>query len=718
MPSSPAVLFFLSGFCCLLYQVVWLRLALAAFGVITPVISILLSTFMAGLALGSWAGGRYAAPLARRGLAPAKLYAAAEAVMALGAFLVPALFAASRSALLGLGEAGSFAYLALSGVMMGAAILPWCVCMGATFPLMLAHLEGTGRDGFGRLYRANVLGAMAGTLAAGFLLLEVLGFTRTLWVAALLNAAAAVIAFSLPARPGDAPKAEAAPSTGGRPHSADALLFITGFTSLAMEVVWTRQFTVVLGAHVYAFSLLLCVYLAATWAGASCYRRHLASGRPLERGALAAVLGTAALLPVLLNDPRLPALLGGGTLHAALALLSIVPFCAVLGYLTPSVIDAASAGEPGRAGRAYAVNVVGCILGPLAASYLLLPFLGVRLSLILLALPYAVWPLFSPGGLSPRAGSLAARVSAGLALAAVLFCTSYEEPRVSAVVRRDHTATVVAAGAGMSKELYVNGVSITRFTPLTKFMAHLPFAFHPGAPKDSLAICFGMGTTFRSLLSWGGQVTAVELVPSVRDLFGYFFSDAAQAHDGVRGRIVVDDGRRFLMRAADSYDVITIDPPPPIEAAGSSLLYSDEFYEVLKLRLRPDGVLQQWLPYRPSEPGAEAFLVAATARSLAEAFPHVRVFRSIEGWGLHFIASRAPLESLTAARAARQMPEAARRDLMEWAGDETVPEYIEAVLSKEIPLGALLAEDPEIRITDDRPLNEYYLLRRALRSKT
>ena len=143
-----------------------------------------------------------------------------------------------------------------------------------------------------------------------------------------------------------------------------------------------------------------------------------------------------------------------------------------------------------------------------------------------------------------------------------------------AVVRRDYAASVLSYGEGFEKLLCVNGLGMTTLTPVTKFMVHLPLAFHQGPPESALVICFGMGTTYRSALSWGLQTTAVELVPSVKDTFGFYHADAARVLQDPKGRIVIDDGRRYLERTRDQYDVIVIDPPPPVEAAGSSLLYS------------------------------------------------------------------------------------------------------------------------------------------------
>src|SRR5438034_7613586 len=109
---------------------------------------------------------------------------------------------------------------------------------------------------------------------------------------------------------------------------------------------------------------------------------------------------------------------------------------------------------------------------------------------------------------------------------------------------------------------------MTSLVPATKFMAHLPLGLHAGDSESALIICFGMGTSYRSALSWDVETTAVELVPSVRDAFGFYHADAPQLLKNPKGRIIIDDGRRYLNRTGEKFDVIVIDPPPPVAAAG------------------------------------------------------------------------------------------------------------------------------------------------------
>ncbi len=181
--------------------------------------------------------------------------------------------------------------------------------------------------------------------------------------------------------------------------------------------------------------------------------------------------------------------------------------------------------------------------------------------------------------------------------------------------------------------------------------------------------------------------------------------------NGPSNRIVIDDGRRFLQRSGRRFDIVTVDPPPPLEAAGSSLLYSTEFYDLVKLRLNPGGILQQW------SPGGDVLSDIAIARSLVNSFPHVIAFRAVELRGTHFVASMEPIRVPTAEEFVARLPAKARRDLVEWnTGDLRDPRaFIAEVLKRQVPVEDLLEGDTGVVVKDDRPFNEYYLLRRARR---
>ena len=711
--------FFISGFCSILYELIWLRLAMARFGVTTAMVSIVLSIFMAGLGVGSLAAGylirRYGSRLASP---PLQLYAMAELFIGCSAVIVPLELLAGHWLLEHLGSGlslSSSGYYLAAGFWLAFSLIPWCSCMGATIPLAMFSIRSDSclesRRSFSFLYLANVLGAVAGALIP-LLLVEVFGFTGSLRFGMALNLAIFAVAFVLSRkqRPqADAGIENAAAGLTSRQTLSGVtlwLLFFTGLTTMGMEVIWTRLYTPYVGTFVYSFASILAMYLVATFIGSSIYR--LWSRRHESEGTLVwLIVWCGSLLPLLTADPRLgfPAFLR--------VPLGIAAFSGLLGFLTPMLVDRFSQGDPDRAGIGYAVNVAGCILGPLFAGFVLLPHLDERQGLVLLALPWLLvgFP-FRPSQTTPllrhllRPQALGSCV-VGLASLGLIFATqTYEQQYPKSDVRRDSTATVIAAGKGMDRQLIVNGISMTRLTPITKLMASLPLAFLDRPPQNALVICFGMGTTHRSMLSWGIDSTAVDLVPSVPTMFWYYHADGDKLLNSPRSHIVIDDGRRFLERTRGQYDVIVIDPPPPVQAAGSSLLYSLEFYSAATQRLRPDGILQQWLP------GGDPAITAAIARALKESFPYVRAFVSVEGWGIHFLASQQPIPDRSPADLAKRMPASASADLVEWGPFPTAEQEFAAVLKREVPISRLVAEDVYApAMQDDRPVNEYYLLR-------
>jgi spermidine synthase len=720
--------FFISGFCSILYELIWLRLAMAQFGVTTAMVSIVLSSFMAGLGVGSWAAGRLVRKYARRLTSPPlHLYAMAELGIGVSAVVVPLELLAGRFVLEHVGNSlalSSSGYYIAAGVWLACSLFPWCACMGATIPLGMFAIRSDkrleSRRSFSFLYLANVLGAVAGALIP-LLVIEVFGFTGTLRFGMLLNLLVCGAALKLASK-------QTAPADGNYEVEQDAggksslglrqmfgngtlwLLFATGLTSMGMEVVWTREYTAFVGTFVYSFATILGVYLAATFIGSSVYR--VWSRRHSDEGSLIWLfVWMAALIPLLTADSRL------GIVKWMRVPLGITAFSGLLGFLTPRLVDRFSEGDPNRAGVGYAVNVGGCILGPLVAGFVLLPYIDERYALMTLALPWLLVALsYTVFGRRGTAKGFAVQRAVAFIVVLVasfglIFKThSYAQKYPDAVIRRDSTATVVAAGKGMQKELFVNGVNMTILTPITKMMSAMPLAFLNHPPQSALLICFGMGTTHRSTLSWGIDSTVVDLVPSVPALFWYYHEDGRELLASPHSHVVVDDGRRFLERTTGQYDVIIVDPPPPIGAAGSSLLYSREFYTAAKKRLRPDGILQQWFP------AGDLATTASIARALKESFPYVRAFLSIEGWGVHYLASRQPIPDRSAADLAKRMPPRAAADLVEWGPFPTAEEQFAAVLKQERPVNWLISADQDApAMQDDRPVNEYDLLRTWLK---
>src|SRR5437867_7284728 len=575
------VFFVVSGFCSLVYEIVWLRLSMASFGVTTALVSIVVSMFMAGLGLGSWGAGI----LVRRGGAVARSllrwYGLAELLIGISALLVPYELKWGRILLQAVSTGAAWQssrYYLLSGLWIAVTLIPWCTCMGSTFPLLMGVIERTSEHkaerSFSYLYVANVFGALLGTLVSAFVLIELMGFQGTLHVAATLNGARAAAAFfvssaglSSRSAPNSPPPAVDHKIIYGLPrNSALLMLFTTGLVSMGMEVIWIRQFTPYLGNVVYAFAGILGTYLLATFWGSPHHRSWPRSHSFSGSSPSWSMLALFAVIPMVAADPLLPLRIGSHEL-GAVRLASIVLFCALAGVLTPMLVDSWSLGDPRQAGTAYAVNVLGFIIGPILAGVWLLHWRGERRASVVLAVPlFVIAGLIAlrkqPHELDRGESRVIPKLQFAIAAALFLVRVShdYEKKYPKHQVRRDYTATVIAAGRGFSRELLVNGIGMTGLTPVTKYMAHLPLAFMGRTPQNGLVICFGMGTTFRSMLSWGVHTTAVDLVPSVPALFGYFYNDAPQLLSSPLARVVVDDGRRFLDGEKESYDVIVVDP--------------------------------------------------------------------------------------------------------------------------------------------------------------
>jgi spermidine synthase len=724
------IFFFTSGFCGVLYELIWLRLSMAQFGVTTAMVSIVLSVFMAGLGLGSWASGRWLGTNEQPRKIPAlRLYAATELLIGIAGVTVPYGLLWGHRLLERTGRSSSFAYYWIAGLWVAFILLPGCTLMGATVPLGMRAITQTlpaeRRRSFSYLYMSNVGGAVFGTMLPLFFI-ELWGFRGTLRIGAVSNAAialsAALLSGASPQLAPEPPRLATSPAAVSANRGILFVLFLSGLTSMGMEVVWVRSYTPYFGTMVYAFASILGVYLLATFVGSVFYRRW-SSRWAKENPLVWTLLAVCALLPLIAADPalnvRLPQfVMSFFPLARSLQrlFLGVMPFTGLLGFLTPMLVDRFSRGDPRKAGFAYAVNVVGCILGPLVAGFGLLPFLSERWALVLLTLP---WLMIGVAPLRPTAKlSLAWRLAAYVlfAAAAVLIYVGrgYQDLYRDGRVLRDQTATVIATGKGLGKQLLVNGFGVTSLTPITKVMAHLPLAHLDRAPQNALVICFGMGTTFRSLRSWGIPVTAVELVPSVPLLFSYYHADGARILGSPLSRVIIDDGRRFLERRSEQYDVITIDPPPPLNAAASSLLYSEEFYAVARRRLRPDGILQQWVPALPD---MNAIDVAAVTRSLRNSFPYVRAFH--DGFGIHFLCSNRPTPYRNPDELLSRMPENAIDDFAEWditpGGNprDAAKSRLDGLLRGEMNVDQLIAASPETpSLTDDRPINEYNALRR------
>jgi hypothetical protein len=276
----------------------------------------------------------------------------------------------------------------------------------------------------------------------------------------------------------------------------------------------------------------------------------------------------------------------------------------------------------------------------------------------------------------------------------------------------DEIASVQAGQVRSTPQLWVAGTSMTLLTIDAKLMPILPLMANPDA-TDALIVAFGMGSSYRSALIAGLHVEAVELVPSVVDMFGYYYRDASAYAANPNGRIVVADGRNHLELSGKRYDIIVTDPPPPIESSGASVISSKEYYEAGRDHLNRGGIMMQWTPHGTDRGEFERHL-----RTFAAVFPEVLVLRGPGGYGNFFLGSESPIELTDEAiRGVLERPgvledissayDSPQATLAGWAA--FLPTLV-TVPSDQVGWRA----GPGPLITDDRPLPEYFLLRRLL----
>ncbi len=273
----------------------------------------------------------------------------------------------------------------------------------------------------------------------------------------------------------------------------------------------------------------------------------------------------------------------------------------------------------------------------------------------------------------------------------------------------DEVAAVQAGVAGQP-QLWVGGESMTAMTIDTRLMPALSLALRPNATR-ALVIAFGMGSAYRSSLIAGLDTTGVELVPSVPPMMGWFYPDAAQVLANPAGRVVIADGRNFVELTPDRFDLILVDPPPPVYSAGVSVISSLEFYRAAKTRLTAGGMMMQWVPY-----GQDLAEFRAHIRTFAAVFPHVLVVRGPGSYGTYMFGADDPLALDPEALATIVSRRAILADLsaVRDAPTKSVDGW------KEIARTMVWIADgdaatftgPGPLITDDRPLPEYFLLRR------
>lgn len=745
--------FFLSGAAALVYEVVWVRQLLLSVGATTAAVSTVLGVFMGGMGLGAWWLGRRA----DRSAAPLKLYAYLEIGIGLYALVLPDLVAWTRPFYVAAARAleGQPASLTLLRVGLSAALLLLpTILMGGSFPVLVRFLARSdarlGRD-LGGLYGVNLAGAVCGSLAAGFVLVRSLGLRGATLAAVLVNLGVGVAALLWSGRGAAAPSpGEPAPAPRPAPAAAGAvprsLLFavaaLSGALTMGYEVLWTRVLLFSFNSTVHAFSLILATFLAGLALGSYTFRwveGRFDRVRALVVAQVLAGLSAAVLAPASAHAATVIAALSArlgytpGVFLAALALsasLVILLPAALMGLVLPLSMrllldDIERSGK--TVGAAYLANTCGSVLGSVLTGFALIPWLGLKGALLLLVVVQVAtgaallpWCRLAPparrrvllaatGGAAAVVALLAALVR-GPAPFDRLDRPPSGPPPVVAAHRDGVTASVSVVDYGSAgRVLRIDGFAAAVGRPRGGYMAmmtHVPMLVHP-RPRRVLVVCFGTGTTAGTTLLYpGARADVVDIDRTVLEFAPYFRDTNRDVARSPRARLVVDDGRSYLLTSGERYDVVTAEPMPP-GFSGMASLYSREYYRLARERLAPGGVIVQWLPmHLLSEAQSLGVL-----RTVQDVFPETTLW-VFEHTGIVVARRDAPVSvDLPALRARLAAPDL-RADL-EQLGLDDAEDFLDLHVLGPDAVRRLTARARPV--TDDHPWIEFDAPRHTLR---
>lgn len=617
-PFRLSLAFFASGAAALLFEVLWFRALGRVLGSTVWAAALVLTAFMLGIALGGLLASRWA----QRVRSPARVFAAAEVVVALGGVLLvwglPLLEEPLGRWLAPLADQPALSASVRLGLALAAMLAP-TVAMGITLPMgvrLLARTDTT--RALGTLYAANTFGACLSPMIAEYYLIGGLGLRGSALVAAALNFTAAALVLRVVA---PAP----AVTPGATPWKPRLLIAAAaaGGIALALEVIWFRLLLLYAPATEATFALLLMLMLAGIAIGGACAPALARLGFPW----LAAASSVAVIAGYHLAAP------GRGDILVS-AVVLMMPAAIVSGTLFTllgALLRADQENPQPAIGRLTFANTLGAAVGAALGGFVLLPLLGIERALFFLAAAYAVLPvIFLRRGVVPAAVAVSAlvlfpfgRLERHLDQAVATY-RALDGSVVAQVVQGPTTTLQLLRtdrfGEPADWRLVTDHYSMTSIDREARrymqFFAWLPLALHP-EPRRALLISYGAGNTARALLDEPAldQLTVVDVSPEILAASRQIHA-GANPLDDPRVRLVLEDGRHFLRTRKERFDIITAEPPPPM-MAGVVNLYSREYFMALAERLEPGGLATYWLPVRQFQTVGARAVVAA----FCDAFP-------------------------------------------------------------------------------------------------
>ena len=664
-------LFVGSGAAALIYQVVWFQILSLVIGSSTVSLGVLLGTFMGGMCLGSLLLPRFVSAVHH----PLKVYGLMELAIGAIGLLVLVIVPLIGGLYTAWAGTGMFSMI-LRSVVAAICLLPPTLLMGATLPAVARWVETTpkGVSWLGFFYGGNTAGAVLGSLAAGFYLLREHDVMIATFAAVALNiivgGAALLLAKRSPYAAAAARAEEVAPVN---PWPVYAAIGISGMTALAAEVLWTRLLSLIFGATVYTFALVLAVFLTGLGIGSS-LGSMIAPRLERPRTAFAwcqflLVLGIAwtsyvlsAWMPYWPVNPSLATSAWiNFQLDMARCLFAVLPPAILWGASFPLALAsiAAPGQDPGRlVGRLYAANTIGAIVGALFASLLFVALIGTQKSQQVLIIFAALSGVIVLASEKARSSSFAGQILPAVAvLLAVLLARTIPPVPGLLIAYGRYAATWIGqndifySGEGLTSSVAVsrtpNGVlnyhnagkvqasSEPQDMRLQRMLGHLTTLLPPN-PKSVLVIGCGAGVTAgaASVDPAVTQLKIAEIEPLVPEVVSRFFSEHNfSVVTNPKTTIHLDDARHFILTTDEKFDAITSDPLDPW-VKGAANLYTEEFFTAAKNRLNPGGVVTLFVQLYESNLAA----VKSEIGTFLKVFPKGAVFaNTIEGRGYDLV---------------------------------------------------------------------------------
>jgi len=673
--------FFVSGATGLIYEVVWTRLLTLVMGNTHYSIATVLTAFMGGLALGSYTGGRVIDDR-RFSLNPLATYAILEVGIGLYCLLIPSLidlaFPLFKWIYLNLGDSYTQASLARFLVCVAILIVP-ATFMGATLPVLskfVSQDEAHIAKDVGTLYSINTFGAVFGAWASAFVFMRLWGVQSTIWMAALWNLAIAAVIFRV-FKPPLKEKGRVHDDAENSPPALDTreklilLSFgLSGMVALVYQVAWNRILSLLMGSSVYAFSLILTVFILGLALGTASFSQLLSRFSDLMKvyGFTQIAIGMVSLLiiPLFGFIPFVNRWIyeNWGLQFEFIQLTNFLIIFTLLfiptffmGAQFPVVIKlmARKLQNLGHhVGRTYACNTIGAIVGSFIAGFILIPELGLQTTLLsavflnvllgtvilmlgarlnlnvkIYILPvFLVFCVLAAKSIGPWDKSVISSGSFMPYRIADLAAAEMKKNKILFFKEGMHTTVTTELSVSGNIFLRVNGktdASLALDMRTQLLSGYLPMLFHPD-PKSALVIGHGSGITLGAVEQFPvDRITLVEISPTVIEGSRFFDPFNHHALDDKRVTLKLEDGRNHIALSEDSYDVIVSEPSNPW-ISGVGALFTVNFFELLKKRLNPGGVACIWVHTNMSPDSFKSII-----RSFSQEFAFVSMWESIAG---------------------------------------------------------------------------------------